>query len=420
MTDMWTMRMAARTIGMGGGKPLVRAVNLMARQATRETAAQMGYVADTLANAGSASARYMGEVWSPEITSRITDAVLRVSGLSFWTDMNRLAFQMEFSGYLAANAARGFDQIDAPLRRVLAGRGITAADWDAIRDPAAMFTAPNGARFIAPLHWLENTRLNRAEAEGLATRLQGIIEEQMEFAVPSVNWEGRTMFLGNAPPGSLVCELMRSALMYKSFGLSVVFNQFRRTMAKPTGLKRAAYVAEMLLPLMILGGVAIQLKELAKGRDPRPMDNATFWGQAFLQGGGLGIFGDFLTAEVSRTGGGLAETITGPVVGLAADVSRAVTSNAARAVRGEDTLIGRDVANLLRRYTPGTSLWQIRAALDRILWDNLQELLDPDARQAMRTQEANRRRAGGNESWWERGEVLPARAPDFGNVVGAR
>ena len=417
-SDIWTSRMAAKAVGMNPRSLFMRRMALITSGATRETAAQMGYVADTLANAGSASARYLGDVWSPEITSRLADTVLRASGLSFWTDMNRLSFQMEFSGHLASQAHLAFGDIDAPLRRTLEGRGITAADWDALRDPAAMFTAPNGARFIAPMHWVEATALPRAQAEALAARLGAIIEEQMEFAVPSVSLEGRSMFLGNTAPGTFIGELARSGLMYKSYGLSVMLGQIRRVQAQPSGLARAAYVAQFVAGLTAFGALSVQLKQMASGRDPRPMDDATFWGAAFLQGGGVGIFGDFLTSETSRTGGGLAETIAGPVVGLAGDALRFGGANVASAVAGRDTHFGRDAVQFLRRNTPGTNLWQTRVALDRLVWDQLQALLDPKAAQAWAQQESARTRINHNRTWWERGAGAPARAPDLAAAMG--
>lgn len=418
-TDLWTMKMAAASVGMNGRSVWARHAQLLTSSATRETAAQMGYVADTLAEAGSAAARYLGEVWSPEITSRITNAVLRASGLSYWTDMARLAWQMEFSGFLASQAHLDFGGLPRELRDLFAARGITAADWDKLRDPAAAFTAPNGSKYIAPLHWVKATGLPRAEAEGLSVRLGAIIEQEMEFAIPSTTIEGRTAWLGDAAPGTFTGELLRSGLMYKSFGLSVTLNVIRRAMAQRDITSRATFVASMIAGLTVFGAVSVQLKELAKGRDPRPMDTGAFWGQALMQGGGFGIFGDFLTSETSRTGGGLAETLTGPVVGLGADVTRAVMSNAARVAEGKDPLIGRDLVNLARRYTPGASLWQIRLAMDRLVWDQLQWLLDPEARGAWARAEKNRAKIGRNRSWWEPGETAPERAPDLSNAAGA-
>jgi hypothetical protein len=174
----------------------------------------------------------------------------------------------------------------------------------------------------------------------------------------------------------------------------------------------------MAAGLTVLGAVAVQLKELAKGRDPRPMDGKAFWLAAIFQGGGLGIFGDFFSSETSRAGGGLAETIAGPVAGLAGDVIGAGASNIQRAAEGEDILLGRDVANLVRFNTPvASSLWYTRLAFDRMVFDELQRFLDPEAEAVWRRQERQRQRDFGSRSWWERGERLPARRPDLRNAL---
>lgn len=418
-TDLWSMRMAARAVGMHGKNVLARSVSLIAKT-TRDEAAAMGYVAETLADAGSASARYLGDVWSPEVTARLSNFVMRASFLSAWTDFNRIAFQMEFSAHLASQAGKAFGEIDPLLRGSLERNGITEADWAALTaEPDALFTAHNGGRFLSSRYWLETqTRLPRAEAEGLSIRLQAAIEREMEFAIPSVSLEGRSAIIGEAAPGTIGGELLRSTAMYKNYAVSLTLNQYRRTKAQPTGMARAKYAATLIGGFTLLGAVSVQLKELSKGRDPRPMDNPRFWGAAFLQGGGVGIFGDFLSAETSRAGGGLAETIAGPVAGVAGDVIRAGASNAQRLAEGKDPLIGRDIANLARRYTPGTSLWYGRLGLDRLVWDELQRFLDPEAERQWRAAERRRAKANGNRSYWEAGDPAPARAPDLSNALG--
>ena len=344
-----------------------------------------------------------------EVAERLSGFTMRASGLSFWTDMNRTAFQMEFAGFLAENANRGFDQIDAPLRKMFQDRGITAADWDLLRDPAAMFTAKNGATFISPFHWLEHqTTLPRVEAEGLSMRLQMAIEEQLEFAVPTANIEGRARVLFNTVPGTIAGELARSTMMYKSFALSLTLNQYRRFMAIPTPLGRAKYAAAMSTGLIVLGGLAVQLKEVAKGNDPRPMDNGKFWMAALFQGGGLGIFGDFFSAKESRVGGGLAQTLAGPVVGMADSVGDVLFHPS-----------GRSVANFVRYNTPvASSLWPTRVAFDRLVADQLQAFLDPDAETQWRRQMRKRERDYGTAAWWQRGARSPDRAPDLSNAIG--
>ncbi len=419
VTDLATVRMAAKAVGMNPNNTISRATKLIASKASRQEAAAMGYVADTLADAGSASARYLGDVWSPEITERFSNFVMKASGLSHWTDMNRIAFQMEFGAHLAQQVGKKFDDMDPLIRKALEMGGITADDWAKIADPAALFIAPNGARFIATKHWLETTSLPRAEAEGLAIRLQSVFEEQMEFAIPSVSLEGRAKFIGDSAPGTIGGELLRSSAMYKNYAISLTLNQYRRIMALETKTARAVYAAQLVGGMTIMGAFAVQLKELSKGRDPRSMDDVGFWGAAMAQGGGIGIFGDFFKSETSRSGGGLAETLAGPVVGLAGDATRLVASNATRAFEGKDTFIGRDITNLARRYTPGTSLWYARTPLDRLTWDQMQRFLDPDAEKQFRRAEKRQQREYGNASWWAKGQALPRRAPDLSNALGA-
>lgn len=419
-TDTATMEMAASTIGMGGGRVLTRHVGLMASKATRETAAQMGWVADTLATVGSGAARYLGETFSPEITRRLADFTLRMSGLNFWTDMGRTAFKMEFSGYMARNAGQSLDRVEAPLRRLLEGRGITAADWDRLREPASLYTAPNGATFLSPHWWLEHqTALPRDQAEGLAMRLLAAIEEQVEFAIPSVSLAGKVILQADVRPGILVGELTRSGGIFKSFAMSLMINQLRRFWAQPAPMQRFAYSFKLGASLALMGALSVQLKELAKGRDPRPMDTEAFWAAAVLQGGGLGIFGDFFSASTSRFGGGFAQTLAGPVAGLAEDIATPIGSNIARAFQGQDVLLGRDLANFVRFNTPvASSLWYQRRAFDAGVADQLQLLLDPEAEVAFDRATSRAMRDYGTPLWWERGEILPSRAPDMTNALG--
>ncbi len=419
VTDLATVRMAAKAVGMNPNNTISRATKLIASHASRQEAAAMGYVADTLADAGSASARYLGDVWSPEITERFSNFVMKASGLNHWTDMNRIAFQMEFGAHLAQQVGKKFDDMDPLMRGALEMGGITADDWAKIADPAALFTAPNGSKFIATKYWLEATSLPRAEAEGLAIRLQAVFEQQMEFAIPSVSLEGRAKFIGDSAPGTIGGELLRSSAMYKNYAISLTLNQYRRIMALETKTARAIYAAQLVGGMTIMGALAVQLKELSKGRDPRPMDDLGFWGAAMAQGGGIGIFGDFFKSETSRAGGGLAETLGGPVVGLAGDLTRLVASNTTRALNDENTYVGRDISNLARRYMPLTSLWPTRVALDRWAWDNLQRFLDPEAEAQFRRAEKRQQRTYGNASWWARGDLLPRRAPDLSNIAGA-
>lgn len=425
VTDAATIQAAATTIGLSGRNVMSRSVELMASQATRETAARMGYVAETLADSGSSMARYFGKTFGTGLPDRLASFTLRATGLSFVTDMRKIAFQMEFAGHLADMGGQRWGDVDPRTRMMLERRGITAADWDLMRDPATRFypKGQGGPDFMTPHHWLETqTRIPRVEAEGLAMRWEMAIREQLEMAIPSASLEGRAALQGTAAPGTFLGELARSSTAYKSFSLSLMLGQYRRfAEAESWGQNRWAYAAKVSTMLILMGGLAIQLKELVKGNDPRPMDTGKFWTAALFQGGGLGIFGDFFQSETSRVGGGIGETLAGPVAGLAGDLLGPVASNITRAVNGEDTLIGRDVAGLVRQNTPfASSAWYLRTAYSRLVSDNLQAFLDPEAEMIFRRRVKKMAKDYGTQPFIPvRGTGGSARLPDLANALGS-
>lgn len=420
VSDMATVGRAAKIMGMAPQNVAARTVSLLASGMTRREAARMGYVANALLDAGGGSARYYGEVIGSGIAEKMAGFTMRATGLTHLTDMRRVAFQLEWSAHMAEHADRAFGDLPSHMRQIFEDRGIAAADWDHLRAPEARFVAQDGSDFIAPMHWLEHqAALPRMEAEGLAMRLQMITEEHLERAIPSSSLEGRARLTGETKAGTVIGEIARSVGMYKSFSLSLMLGQYRRMMAMPTPLSRAGYAASLAVPLILTGALAIQLKEMAKGNDPRPMDEEKFWLAALMQSGGLGIFGDFFAAEMSRAGGGVAETLAGPVIGLGGDVIRLVADPVGRLSEGKDLNVGRSVARFFRQNVPfASSAWYVRAAFDRMVADQLQSFLDPEAEEDWRRQQRQRERDYGTRTWWGRGQLAPSRAPDLANMGG--
>lgn len=416
-TDPVFAKMAANHVGMDAGRVMNRYFRMIANDGDRVAAVRAGIVSDLLAQGGAGMARYLGEQWTPDLAHRLSEFVMRAQGLSGHTDNLRMAFQMEFMGFLADHARTPFGELPRELRELfLAQRGFDEADWDVIRStPLADI---GGAPFLIPDDMRARGDIAPERGEGLALRLMAAIREQAEFAVPSTSLRGRAILV-EGRPGTFVGELQRSTLMFKSFALSTWFNQMGRVLFAQQVRSRMEVVAIFAALTTLAGGVSMNLKEIAKGRDPRPMDTAEFWGAAALQGGGLGIFGDFFYASENRFGGGLAATAAGPMIGFAGDVLSLTIGNAAQAVRGDRTNAGRELVTFLRRHTPPAEMWYVNLATQRLLFDNLQRALDPDAERAWRRAERRRINQYGNESFFGPGDVAP-RAPDLGNIFGGQ
>lgn len=422
VSDVGFVGMASRHVGMKPSKVMARQLKAIASSKDRAVMARMNIIAESAANVGVAQARLMGDAYGPAVMERLSEFTMRASGLTAWTDIGRGSFRMEFYGYLAENAGRSWDELDRPLRElVFETRGINRNDWEVIRKTTLHTDrdAPD-ATFLVPSQIANRTDIPREQALDLSLKLESAILEQMEFAVPSASIRGRSVLAGGKP-GTFVGELTRSGVMYKSFAMSMLFNQLGRVLFHKTNGSRAANVALLATVTTLAGAMSIQLKEMAKGRDPRDMTDKAFWPAAILQGGGLGIFGDFAAASENRFGGGIAQTFAGPMVGLGNDALY-LTNDIVKALYHQDSehndKLGRSATKMLDRYSGPTNVWYVATALDRALWDNLQAFVDGDADKAFRRAETRRVNKFGNDSYWGPGDPVPTRAPDLTQAIG--
>ena len=168
------------------------------------------------------------------------------------------------------------------------------------------------------------------------------------------------------------------------------------------------------------------MKEMAKGRQPMEMfsedgePNMKFWGRAALQGGGLGLYGDFLFSDLNVYGRGLADQTAGPVVGLFSDVKNLTVGNVAEFAAGDDTNFGKEVVGMASRYFPGNNIWYTRLAFERLVRDNAIRYVDPKANARFRRLRRKYLKEYGQEYWWGPGEEAPRDRPRLQNIIGER
>lgn len=256
----------------------------------------------------------------------------------------------------------------------------------------------------------------------MAERYLEMILQETEYAVPSGSHRSRTALLSDQQPGTLWGEALRSFAQFKAFGSVVLMTHGARVhqmlAARETRMAGAAYAGSLLFTTALLGGLAMQMKQIAGGRDPQAMDNGSFWMAAMLQGGGLGIYGDFLFGDLNRFGGGFATALAGPLVGKANDFWNLTAGNVAQLASGERTHFGRELVRFSKGLVPGGTIWYLRLAYERMLLDQLHYLVDPEAQDAFRRQQRNWARNTGQDFFWRPGEMAPARAPDLGAATG--
>jgi len=415
LSDLKFLQQTSSWNGLDSTKVMKRYISQLnpANAADRAFAVRSGLIAESYVSKSLAAKRFQDDIVGDGWTARFANSFHRLSGLTPMTQAGRHAFGLEFLGFLADNAGHGFDDLPGALRKSFQRYGINASMWDVAR--RAELVDFKDAKFMRP----ENINaVEDIKAPEAARRLHEMILEETDFAVPTPDARTRAMLAGNTRRGTFWGEVVRSSTLYKSFSVTVMHTHMMRgAMATATGDK-GMYLGSLLTGLTVMGAGVIGLKDIVKGRDPRRMDHPEFWGQAFAQGGGLGIFGDFLTAGFSRKDGTLMETLVGPVGGLVTDVTRLTSGNIRQAYEGQDPGAAAETVRFVKRYMPGTTMWYSSLAMERLVWNQLQIQADPNHARSFARMRRKAYQENGQEFWWNPGEVAPIRTPDFGNVRG--
>lgn len=416
--DMFTAALVRRFNGVRGGQFLKQYVKLLnpLEEADRRIAVQSGMVAEAATSMAYAQARYFNDVYGPKLTRYLSNAVMNLSMLSPHTQAARWAFGMEFMGHLAREAGNEFDKLPNLLRNTLKRNGITADDWEVMRKTPQYDN--KGAKFLRPDDVMRRADLGELRAKDVADKFMDMINEEKQAAIPLASMRARTFFTDRTRAGTFIGEMARSIGMFKNYPVTIMNIHGRRMMMQQALGGRLAYGVAFGAGMTLTGALGLQMRQIAQGKDPISMTDPEtalkFWGSAALAGGGLGIWGDFLFRDVSHYDFSPAETLLGAQVGFLKDTWQLIGGNVVKAINGDKVNLGPDILRYLRTYLPGGNIWYARLALQRMIFDQLANEVDPAIERKRRKMEKDMYKDFKQKYWWKPGTVEPQRAPGEG------
>jgi hypothetical protein len=222
------------------------------------------------------------------------------------------------------------------------------------------------------------TRILEDAREDLAVKLQTLLTDRMNYAVISPDARSRAVTTAGTQRGTAAGEITRAVMQFKSFGVAFTQRALGRE-AFGYGARRLSDIrsreirgiAQLIVSTTAFGYLAMTAKDLVKGRSPRPVDDWKTLAAAMQQGGGFGIYGDFLFGEASRFGSSPLATLSGPTVGKVEDIWNLIQS----AKQGEDP--SAKAFRFLINNTPFINLFYTRMALDYAIFYQIQEYMNP-------------------------------------------
>lgn len=363
-------------------------------------------------------------------SGKFANAVMRLTAHSAINEIRKGASGlnlMDVVGYKISNGLR-FDQLDKSGVRMLKHMGITEADWktwqladlDEISGSKTVLTPESIARIpddklrsagvIGANDGAEAAHAARREA---IVKLLGAVNTESEFAVVTPGWRERAQFYAGAQRGTVKGEMWRSFLQFKAFPWATFQRSLDLVANADTAVGKAAMVSYLLASTTLAGAMIMQVREMLSGKDPRHMggdDWYKFWGAAFMQGGALGIYGDFLSGvNQTRMGSGPIETFAGPTIGPLLELGLVQPLNALKArAEGRETHLAAQSLQDLKGFIPGSNIWYTKAAIDHLVWQRVMEMVSPGYLSSIRSRSLHDYR---QDWWWQPGETVPERAP---------
>lgn len=413
--------------------------------------------------------RWGADNLGPTFSSKLASTIVRASGLEALDGARRRAFGVTYMSALGEMAGKysTLEQIDPSDHRILLSKGITEADWQVWRlAELEKWGAGNGVLTpeaigkinptkLAPLVAAEKARIEaekqakiseldndrgltpgqHAQAvkdwtktfdeqisragdtmqQNAVLRLLGLILEETDIAIIRPGASDRFITGAGMQRGTLKGELTRSFFLFKAFPMAMISRHWMRAAGMETNAGKAAYIASLVAATTVGGVISQTINDLLQGKDIRNYN--PFAGKdgvkntlaAFLKGGSLGLYGDFLFSGTTNTNfnGPIAATL-GPVAGLVEDAFHLTQGNLLDAAKGKDMHFGAEATRFVKGNLPGASLWYAKAGLDHMIFHRLQEYFSPGY---LAKTERRTKQDFGQEFWWPPGTGVGGMKP---------
>ena len=330
----------------------------------------------------------------PGTMSKMQQKFFKLNLMSWWNDSHRTGMGLMMSANMADSAKLSYDKLGAPLQNVLRQYGILDSEWNVLRKNA-ISKADNDVSYmvsdnldqlsdsdiVAYLKEKGNDKPTKRQITTARTDLISMLDtfyiDRADHGIPMPGAAERAIMNQGTVAGTVNGEIFRHLMQFKSFPITMIRRGLGREIkGQANGKADLVGLSQLLVASTIFGYGAMYMKDILKGRTPReftgdPLEDSKLIAAAMSQGGGLGIYGDFMFGEYSRYGRSFLATMAGPTLGQLDDVAEIWT----RLRTGED--VAAKVVQSTINNTPFVNLFYTRMALDYLFLYQLQESVNP-------------------------------------------
>lgn len=361
------------------------------------------------------------------VSSGVASQVMRISGLNALTAASKVGFtKMLMEKYGRLSRTKSWQDLGEIDRELLEKTGLSERAWEVMRlaDPV-IDRKGNQLMSARSIYDIPDDKLTafgdpKQVKDEIATQFQAHLLDEQGMAVVEAGLRERTFMSAGQRKGTVTGEIFKSMLQFKSFPAAFLMRHGSRALSMEKGTSKAAYGASIFAMTTLLGALVVQLKELANGNDPQtmwdsedPQKTMNFLTRSAVQGGGLSILGDILVAGTDTSGRSTSDFLVGPFGSDAKAVLGLTVGNLTQYYEGKDTNAANEAFKLAKNKIPAQNLWYTKAATNRLVFDELQDIVAPGYREKL-LRKAEREQ--GRTRWWG-DDFNDVQSPDFERVV---
>jgi hypothetical protein len=310
------------------------------------------------------------------------DLFFSLTGMNWWNDTHKTGIVLSLNRNLALKKNMTFDKLGR-LADNLSIYDVDSGKWDMVRglvrrtedgmeffDPSLIRSIPDDAvRAYMIEQGVDKSKIRGIQKfkDDLENQMSTYIIDRVDNAVLEPGARERSLWIRGTQPGTLWGEVARFISQFKMFPTAMVTKVLGQDIARRNYLG----LAHIMAATWVMGYLSMAIKDMLKGKTPRDPTQASTMVAAFLQGGGAGIFGDFMFSDYSRFGRSFSSSVLGPVLGNADDVVEIFQ----RMKRGDD--FGSNAFKIALNNTPFINLYYSRIAMDYLFLYAVQDHLNP-------------------------------------------
>jgi hypothetical protein len=333
------------------------------------------------------------ETWGK--MGKLQNLFFKYNSLNWWISSLKSGMTVGLSRHYGMLVDTAFNSLSIRERNLLKLYGIDDGKWDLLRSIKTLDV--NNKRYLTAegVNELSDEAIKKYAGRSLSEReirnfkkdleitWRNVLVDQASHGTPEPDAAIRAVMNQGLEKGTGMGETIRFIGQFKSFPITIWKKIIGRELNSygPDDSKFSKFsgLTSILILGTMFGYISMSAKDMLRGRSPRDPNKLSTILEALSQGGGLGIYGDFIINEVQNEyGNNIWETILGPT---ASDINkiREIVLNL-----NDPAKAGKKFLQFAENNVPFLNLYYTKAAYDYLIGYQIKEFLDPGFFERMR------------------------------------